>query len=224
MLVYPPGLLCWELRQFLNPPCERASLLPSLCYSSGCAGAQVLPPQCWSPCPSPQGNGLLLTCFLWSTVQRLQSRGKLFCCKAQALPSQPPIGLLRWECIYLLGLGLFLWKKLLWAGVVLGESAGLLSRARSCHCGCSRPGTGTTKLWAGICVQSSVRFLCPTRFLCPVGLCILLSVFILPLQKASSLENMAKHEAESSAFAAEMCASAEVGEGQGNGFILIGEG
>lgn len=111
MLVYPPGLLCWEPRQFLNPPCEQASRLPSLCYSSGCAGAEVLPPQCWSPSPPPQGNGLLLMCFLWSTVQSLQSRGKLFCCKAQALPSQPPIGLLRWECIYLLGLGLFLWKN-----------------------------------------------------------------------------------------------------------------
>lgn len=114
--------------------------------------------------------------------------------------------------------GFIFMEKLLWAGVVLGESAGLLSRARSCHCGCGRPETGATKPWAGICVQSSVGFLCP------IGFCILLSVFILPLQKASSLENMAKHEAESSVFPAEMCTAAEVGEGQGDGFILIGQG
>lgn len=31
--------------------------------------------------------------------------------------------------------GFIFMEKLLWAGVVLGESAGLLSHARSCHCG-----------------------------------------------------------------------------------------
>lgn len=35
---------------------------------------------------------------------------------------------------------------------------------------------------------SKAGFLCPSWFLCPLGLCILL-VFILPLQKASSLES-----------------------------------
>lgn len=83
--------------------------------------------------------------------------------------------------------GFIFMEKLLWAEVVLGESAGLPSRARSCHCSC--PGTGATKPWAGICVQSSAGFLCPSRFLCPLGLCILLDVFILPLQKAASLES-----------------------------------
>lgn len=122
-----------------------------------------------------------------------------------------------------IGVGFIFMEKLLWAGVVPGESAGLLSCARSCHCGCSHPGTRATKPWAGICGQSSAGFLCPSGFLCPVGSCILSGVFILPLQKASSFENVAQHEAESSVFLAEMCTSAGAGEGRGNGFILTEE-
>lgn len=73
--------------------------------------------------------------------------------------------------------GFIFMEKLLWAGVVLGESAELLSRARSCHC----PSTGATKAWAGICVQSRVSVSQQVSVSC---LCVLLGVFVLPLQTA----------------------------------------
>lgn len=175
-----------------------------LCWGSGPS------PWCWSPCPPSPGKWapdlLSLEHGPESPVQReiilLPGSGSSFPASNGA---------------FTMGMHLFIragfifMEKLLWAGVVLGESAELLSRARSCHC----PSTGATKPWAGICVQSSAGFVCP------VGLCILLGVFILPLQTASSLES-SQACSRKQCVSAEMCSSAEAGEGQGNGFILIG--
>lgn len=64
--------------------------------------------------------------------------------------------------------GFIFMEKLLWAGVVLGESVGLLPCARSCHCGCGCLGTRATKPWAGM-VPKAVLGLCV-----PAGFCVLL--------------------------------------------------
>lgn len=75
-------------------------------------------------------------------------------------------------------------EKLLWAGVVLGESAGLLSHARGCHCD-----GGVWRNWGWLPGPPK-----PQRggFVFKE----VLGFFILPLQKVSSLENMAKQEPE----------------------------
>lgn len=68
-----------------------------------------------------------------------------------------------------IGAGFIFMEKLLWAGAVLGESAGLLPRARSCHCGCGCLGTRATRAWAGM-VPKALLGLCV-----PAGLCVLLA-------------------------------------------------
>lgn len=86
--------------------------------------------------------------------------------------------------------GFIFMEKLLWAGVVLGESAGLLSHARSCHGGGGARGDrgwlpGPPKPPGGGCVSKEA-----------------LGFSTLPLQNTSSLEDVAKQEPESAAFLA----------------------
>lgn len=149
MLVYPPGLLCWELCQFLNPPGERVSHLPAVPVLGLRSLTSVLVPLSPSPGKWAPSGVLSLEHSPESPIQReivlLQGSGSSFPATNRA---------------FTMGIHLFIragfifMEKLLWAGVVLGESAGLLARARSCHCSC--PGTRATNPWAGICVQSWV--------------------------------------------------------------------
>ena len=133
----PQGLLHGEPSRVLNAPCERvASCLASGHDEHGSserAGAGVCVPGSRSLGPLPGGNAVLL--------------GLAFPPARSPFPSREGDGLLRGEgslCPatdrgFTMGMHLFIragfifMEKLLWAGVVLGESAGLLPHARSCH-------------------------------------------------------------------------------------------
>ena len=143
MLVYSPGLLHGELSRFLNP----APLLPQPLGAMSLTAATVLGPR------SPR---------LGAVTPVLLPRGTQSFSALPSLERGPPsptgreIVLLQGEGSsfpatnrdFTMGMHLFIragfifMEKLLWAGVVLGESAGLLSHARSCHCGSGRGGTG----------------------------------------------------------------------------------
>lgn len=136
-----PGLLCGELSRFLNP---RVCLVPTV--SPGPAGMRdtVPGPRSLVPPSSSRGQcGHAQTCLPWSLVLLRQPGGKLFCCRAKALPSQPPICFLRWECIHLLGLVLFLWKN----------CSGRELYSVSQQDGCPMPGAVTAAVGTGRAAQ-----------------------------------------------------------------------
>lgn len=127
-----------KLEMFVGAFVYESSLLLSKCSCSPRSalwGAGLVPKSSCVPCPhrvprlagmrdtvrrpsslvppsSSRGTrGHSQTCLPRSPLLLHQPGGKSFCCRAKALASQPPMGVLRWECIYLLGLVLFLWKK-----------------------------------------------------------------------------------------------------------------
>lgn len=127
----PPGLLLRELSPFLNPPGECELLLPQprarrasrLCWGQGLPASVPSPlspsqgqrhPSLQCGPPSPTGREMVVP----------RGEGSSFPATSRG---------------FTMGMHLFIragfifMEKLLWAGVVLGESAGLLSHARSCH-------------------------------------------------------------------------------------------